>query len=90
MKIEDSPNFNCGHNSGKKIKPVYIRKFLRITHTYESDLKEIFKMNFDPDSSITIRRENVDGDFLYVGRVAEFQNITAYEETFEETHAQCW
>lgn len=42
-------------------------------------------MNFDPDSyTITIRKENVDGDLLYVGRVAEFQNITAYEETFEE------
>lgn len=43
MKIEDSPNFNCGHSSGKKIKPIYIRKFLRITNTYESDLKEYLK-----------------------------------------------
>ena len=43
-------------------------------------------MIFDPDSyTITIRKESVDGDSLYVGRVAEFTNISAYEETYEET-----
>lgn len=42
-------------------------------------------MIFDPDSyTITIRKENVDGDLLYVGRVAEFDNLSAYEETYEE------
>lgn len=42
-------------------------------------------MIFDPDVyTITIRKEKLDGDFLYVGRVAEFINITAYEDTHEE------
>ena len=42
-------------------------------------------MIFDPDLyTITIRKENVDGDLLYVGRVAEFDNLSAYEETYEE------
>ncbi len=42
-------------------------------------------MIFDPDTyTMIIRKEKVDGDFLYVGRVAEFINITAYEDTYEE------
>ncbi len=45
-------------------------------------------MIFDPDAyTMTIRKEKVDGEFLYVGRVAEFINITAYEDTFEEARA---
>lgn len=42
-------------------------------------------MTFDPDIyTITIRKEDVDGDIYYVGRVAEFLNVTAYESTFED------
>lgn len=45
-------------------------------------------MKFDPESyTITIRREEDDGEFLYVGRVAEFPNISAFEETFEAARA---
>ncbi len=41
-------------------------------------------MKFDPESyTITIRKEEEDGEILYVGRVAEFPNISAYEDTFE-------
>lgn len=41
-------------------------------------------MKFDPDAyTITIRKEEVDGDIFYVGRVAEFPNISAFEDTFE-------
>lgn len=41
-------------------------------------------MKFDPEAyTITIRKEEVDGDTLYVGRVAEFPNISAFEDTFE-------
>ncbi|SEQ62775.1 hypothetical protein [Nitrosomonas ureae] len=41
-------------------------------------------MNFDPESySITIRKEEIDDEILYVGRVAEFPNISVYEENFE-------
>ncbi|SOD22591.1 hypothetical protein [Nitrosomonas ureae] len=41
-------------------------------------------MNFDPESySITIRKEEIDDEILYVGRVAEFPNISVYEEDFE-------
>lgn len=40
-------------------------------------------MNFDPDIyTITIRKEMVDGDVYYVGRVAEFINVTVYEESY--------
>ena len=44
-------------------------------------------MNFDPEAyTITIRKENVDGDILFVGRVAELQDVIAYEESYEEAH----
>lgn len=42
-------------------------------------------MSFDPDAyTITIRKENVDGELMYVGRVAELPNIDAFEDSFEE------
>lgn len=42
-------------------------------------------MNFDPDIyTITIRKESVDGEVYYVGRVAEFMNVTAYEESYDD------
>lgn len=45
-------------------------------------------MKFDSESyTITIRKEDVDGEILYVGRVAEFPNISAFEDTFEATRA---
>ncbi|MFA5826086.1 MAG: toxin-antitoxin system HicB family antitoxin [Gallionellaceae bacterium] len=45
-------------------------------------------MKFDPESyTITIRKEADDGEILYVGRVAEFPNISAFTETFEAAHA---
>ncbi|MGC2458544.1 MAG: toxin-antitoxin system HicB family antitoxin [Gallionellaceae bacterium] len=45
-------------------------------------------MKFDPESyTITIRKEENDGEILYVGRVAEFPNISAFTETFEAAHA---
>lgn len=45
-------------------------------------------MKFDPESyTITIRKEEEDGEVLYVGRVAEFPNISAFEETFEEARS---
>jgi predicted HicB family RNase H-like nuclease len=41
-------------------------------------------MKFDPEAyTITIRKEEDDGEILYVGRVAEFPNISAFEETFD-------
>ncbi|WP_347888257.1 hypothetical protein ABHF54_12625 [Nitrosomonas europaea] len=43
-------------------------------------------MKFDPESyTITIRKEEIDDEILYVGRVAEFPNISVYEEDFETT-----
>lgn len=45
-------------------------------------------MKFDPESyTITIRKEEDDGEILYVGRVAEFPNISVFEETFEVARA---
>jgi predicted HicB family RNase H-like nuclease len=45
-------------------------------------------MNFDPEAyTLTIRKENVDGDILFVGRVAELQDVIAYEESYEEAHS---
>lgn len=32
---------------------------------------------------ITIRKEEIDDEIIYVGRVAEFPNISVYEEDFE-------
>jgi predicted HicB family RNase H-like nuclease len=45
-------------------------------------------MKFDAESySISIRKEeDDDGEIFYVGRVAEFPNISAFTETFEEAH----
>lgn len=41
-------------------------------------------MSFDPEFySITIRKEEIDNELLYVGRVAEFPNICVYEENYE-------
>ena len=43
-------------------------------------------MKFDPEAyTITIRKEEIDDEILYVGRVAEFPNISVYEEDFETT-----
>jgi predicted HicB family RNase H-like nuclease len=45
----------------------------------------VAKMNFDPELySLTIRKEKIDGEYLYVGRVAEFPNVSSFEETFDE------
>jgi predicted HicB family RNase H-like nuclease len=45
-------------------------------------------MIFDPESyTISIRKENHDGEILYVGRVAEFPNISSFEDSFEEARA---
>lgn len=42
-------------------------------------------MTFDPESyTISIRKENHDGEMFYVGRVAEFPNISSFEDNFEE------
>ncbi len=43
MKIEDSANYNCGHSPNKKIKPSYIKKFVRIINTYETILRAYLK-----------------------------------------------
>jgi predicted HicB family RNase H-like nuclease len=44
-------------------------------------------MKFDPESyTITIRKEEDDGEIQYVGRVAEFPNISTFEDTFEAAH----
>ncbi|MCG7757220.1 MAG: hypothetical protein LZF64_03515 [Nitrosomonas sp.] len=41
-------------------------------------------MKFDPEAySVTIRKEEIDDEILYVGRVAEFPNINAYDDDFE-------
>ena len=41
-------------------------------------------MKFDPEAyTITIRKEEIDNEILYVGRVAEFANISVFEEDFE-------
>lgn len=46
-------------------------------------------MIFDPEAyTIAIRKEQqADGEVLYVGRVAEFSNISAYEDSFESARA---
>lgn len=45
-------------------------------------------MKFDPELyTITIRKENHEGDYLYVARVIEFPNLSAFEETYEEAHS---
>jgi predicted RNase H-like HicB family nuclease len=45
-------------------------------------------MTFDPESyTISIRKENHDGDILYVGRVAEFPNISSFEDSFDEARS---
>lgn len=47
-------------------------------------LKDIL-MKFDPETyTMTIRKELVDDELLYVGRVVEFPNISTYQETYEE------
>lgn len=41
-------------------------------------------MTFDPDLyTITIRKETDDGETCYVGTVAEFRNVSVYEDTHE-------
>lgn len=34
--------------------------------------------------TITVTQEDHDGELLYVGRVAEFPNISAFEDSFEK------
>lgn len=43
--------------------------------------------DFDPECySILIRKETLEGETLYVGRVTEFPHISAFETTFEAAH----
>jgi len=43
---------------------------------------------FDPEEyTISVRKESIDGDIFYVGRVAEFPHLTAFEETAYEARA---
>lgn len=45
-------------------------------------------MIFDAEAyTISIRREIHDGESYYVGRVAEFPNISSFQESFEEARA---
>jgi predicted HicB family RNase H-like nuclease len=45
-------------------------------------------MMFDAEAyTISIRKEVHDGESYYVGRVAEFPNISSFEESFEEARA---
>lgn len=45
-------------------------------------------MDFNADNyTITIKRTLIDDEVQYVGRVAEFQNIVAYEDTHEDALA---
>lgn len=42
------------------------------------------EMEFDPDAyTISIRKEKIDNEVYFVGRVAELPNITAFEDTYE-------
>lgn len=44
-------------------------------------------MKFDPEAyTITIRKEKIDGEYCYVGRVAEFPNISAIEDTHTDAY----
>lgn len=49
--------------------------------------KWTFKMKFIPESySVSICKENEEGEVFYVGRVAEFPYISVFEDTFEAAH----
>ncbi len=42
-------------------------------------------IEFDPDAyTIMIRKEKIDNEVYYVGRVAELPNITAFESTYDD------
>lgn len=44
-------------------------------------------MTFDAEAyTITIRKETIDGEKLYVGKVAELPDVMAYEDSYEEAH----
>ncbi|SRR5229473_4492903 len=45
-------------------------------------------VNFDPGAyAITIQRQAVDGEDLYVGKVREFPDVKVYEKTFDAAHS---
>ncbi|MGB7815848.1 MAG: toxin-antitoxin system HicB family antitoxin [Methylotenera sp.] len=44
-------------------------------------------MNFDPEAyTLTIRKELIDNELIYVGKVAELPDVVAFEDTYEEAH----
>lgn len=44
-------------------------------------------MTFDPEAyTITVRKETIDGEKLYVGKVAELPDVMAYEDSYEYAH----
>lgn len=44
-------------------------------------------MTFDPECySISVKKEDHDGEVFFVGRVAEFPNISVFEETFQSAY----
>lgn len=46
------------------------------------------RMEFDPEAyTISIRKETIEDEVYYVGRVAELPNITAFESTYSEAYA---
>lgn len=40
IPLDESVNFNCGHNEGDSIKPFYIKKLHKIVEQYEDLIKE--------------------------------------------------
>lgn len=45
------------------------------------------KIKYDAEAySIFIRKENIEGDFLYVARASEFSDLEEYGDTYEEAH----
>ena len=44
-----SGSFNCGHGKNPEIKPVYVRKIIRILKEHESDIKKYLEKGEDND-----------------------------------------
>jgi hypothetical protein len=43
IPVVDSPDYDCGHNQGNHVKPVYIRKFLRFIDSNSDAITEYLK-----------------------------------------------
>ncbi len=46
LTVAESANYNCGHNPGTHVRRNYVKNFLKIVQTHESEITEFLENDF--------------------------------------------